>query len=126
MKSTPPERKTARGTSLARWSLSPSSRIAARPSSSMVGSGARSGMRQKSSWRTSLPAPSNSSSRPGQRRSTPLTAVPGPTTNPFHTLLATACGLRRGVPSSPEASRARSSEAKATDQPASGSDDRAR
>ena len=47
--------------------------------------GAWSGMRQKSSWRTSLPAPSSSSSRPGQRRSTPLTAVPGPTTKPFHT-----------------------------------------
>ena len=28
--STPPERKTARGTSLARWSLRPSSRMAAR------------------------------------------------------------------------------------------------
>ena len=66
------------------------------------------------------PSPSNSSRRPGQRSSTPLTAVPGPTTKPFHTLLATACGSRRGVPSSPEASRARSSEAKAIDQPAFG------
>ena len=55
----------------------------------------------------------------------PLTAVPGPTTNPFQTPLATACGSRCGVPISLEARRARSSEAKATDQPASGSDARA-
>ena len=79
--------------------------MAAKLASSVLGSGAPSGMRQKSCWRTSLPAPSNSSSRPGQSRSTPLTAAPGPITKPFHTLLATACGSRRGASSSPEANQ---------------------
>ena len=51
-----------------------------------------------------------------------MTAVPGPITKPFHTALATAWGASRGVPNSPEASRARSSEAKAIDQPACPSD----
>jgi hypothetical protein len=51
-------------------------------------------MRQNSSCRTALPAPSSSRRWPSQSSSTPLTAVPGPTTKPFHTLLATACGSR--------------------------------
>ena len=49
----------------------------------------------------------------------------GSVTKPFQTLLAAACGSSFGVPSSPEASNARSSEANTIDQPLFGSDDRA-
>ena len=42
-------------------------------------------MVQKSSECFSLPVESKTSARPGQRSSMPVTAVPGPATNPFHT-----------------------------------------
>ena len=49
----------------------------------------------------------------------------GPATNPFQTIEAAASGRSLGVPSRPEASSARISEAKARDQSADGSAERA-
>jgi len=54
-----------------------------------------------------VPRSSNSSNCPAKTDSTPFTAVPGPTTNPFHNTDETAAGSSFGFLCKPEANIAR-------------------
>ncbi len=119
--STPPERKTPSGTSDARWSRTHSSSAAAISSSPMGGAVPGVGRCQNSPPRTRRPSGESTWNSPGRSERMPSTAVRGPTTKPFQAIEAAAVGSRRGVPSSPEASSARTSEAKATVHPDLGS-----
>ena len=124
--SIPEERKTASGTSLIRCSLIQSTSISENCSSFRSSRGAAGEMSQKRSRRCARPPPSNTLNSPGRTASTPLIAVFGPGTNPFHATEAAAAGSSRGFTSSPDASSARTSEANASAQLPSASGLRAR
>ena len=119
--SIPPERNTPRGTSETRCSRTLSSSTAESSSSVATGPVPGSGNDQYGPERRSVPSSRYTASSPGSSDSTPSTAVRGPTTKPFQATEAAAQRSSRGVPRSPEARSARTSEAKATDQLPSGS-----